>query len=110
MYYIYVFSGKIVPSKYLWVGNIPPDTKRRDLEHAFARYGQIKALDYSMGAPVAFVTYIDVEDAIKARSKLTGTTQILDGRIQRSESDSHHGRKKHGSISLIVRFFRWFSD
>ncbi len=90
----YIFSGKIVPSKYLWVGNIPDDIKRRDLEHAFARYGSIKALDYSTGDPTAIVTYIDIEDAIKARSKLIGTIQILDGRIIRTKSDSSYRGKK----------------
>jgi RNA-binding protein 15 len=82
--------GKIVPSKYLWVGNIPDDIKRRDLEHAFARYGSIKTLDYSTGDPTAIVTYIDIEDAIKARSKLIGTIQILGGRIIRTKSDSSY--------------------
>jgi RNA recognition motif-containing protein len=90
----YVFSGKIVPSKYLWVGNISVDIKRRDLEHAFSRYGVIKSLDYSTGDPTAIVTYMDVEDAIKARSKLMGAIQLLDGRIVRNESDSSYRGKK----------------
>ena len=88
---MYVFSGKILPSKYLWIGNIPLNTSRRDLEHACSRYGQIKTLDYSTGDAIAVVTYIDVEDAIKARSKLIGAIQILDGRIQRNESDLSRG-------------------
>jgi RNA recognition motif-containing protein len=93
---IYVFSGKIVPTKYLWVGNIPIDIKRRDLEHAFSRYGQIKTLDYSTGDPTAIVTYSDIEDAIKAREKLTGTIQLINGRVIRNESDasSRHGKKR----------------
>lgn len=96
---IYVFSGKIVPSKYLWVGNIPTNIKRRDFEHAFSRYGQIQTLDYSTGDPIAIITYIDIEDAIKARSKLNGTIQIIDGRVIRDESDtspsSRHGKNKN---------------
>ncbi|CAF4569241.1 unnamed protein product, partial [Rotaria socialis] len=56
---MYIFSGKIAPSKYLWVGNIPVEIKRRDLEHAFSRHGQIKSLDYSTGDPTAVITYCD---------------------------------------------------
>ena len=48
-------------------------------------------MDYSTGDAIAVVTYIDVEDAIKARSKLIGAIQILDGRIQRNESDLSRG-------------------
>jgi len=74
------------------------DIKRRDFEHAFSRYGQIQTLDYSTGDPIAIITYIDIEDAIKARSKLNGTIQIIDGRVIRDESDaspsSRHGKNK----------------
>ena len=93
--YIYIcFSGKTVPSKYLWIGNIPIGIKRRDLEHAFSRYGVIKSLDYSTGDLTAVVTYMDVEDAVRARSKLMGTIQIIDGRIVRNKSDlSYRGKK-----------------
>lgn len=106
----YIFSGKSVPTKYLWVGNIPIDMKRRDLEHAFSRYGQIKTLDYSTGDPTAIVTYMDVEDAIKARAKLTGTIQIIDGRVLRNESNgspsSDQGKeKKKGLIYKNKRVF-----
>ena len=94
---ICIFSGKIAPTKYLWVGNIPIDIKRRDLEHAFSRYGQIKTLDYLTGDPTAIVAYSDIEDAIKARAKLTGTIQLLSGRVVRNESEtsstSRHGKK-----------------
>ena len=75
---------------FLWIYN------RRDLEHAFARYGPVKSLDYSTGDPTAIVTYMDKEDAIKARSKVTGTIQIIDGRIIRNEFNtspsSHHSK------------------
>ena len=70
--------------------------QRRELEHAFARYGSVQSLDYSTGDPTAIVTYTDVEDAIKARSKLMGTIQILDGRIERNESDPSYRSKKMG--------------
>lgn len=90
---VYVFSGNILPSKHLWIGNIPSITSRRDLEHALSRYGQIKTLDYHTADPIAIVTYIDIEDAIKARSKLMGAIQIVDGRIQRNEPNSSRGNE-----------------
>ncbi len=100
---ICVFSGKLVPSKYLWIGNISADIKRRDLEHAFSRYGQIKTLDYSTGDPTAIVTYIDVEDAVKARAKLTGVIQIVDGQVIRNKSNtsSRQGKKTEFSLSKL---------
>lgn len=79
-------SGKIVPTNCLWVGNIPIDMKRRDLEQAFTRYGQIKSFDYANGDPIAIVSFNEIEDAIKARGKMTGVTRIVDGRKERTES------------------------
>lgn len=60
--------------------------KRRDLEDMFARYGQIKSFDYETGDPIAIVTFNDIEDAIKARGKMTGVTEINDGKKVRSDS------------------------
>ena len=82
------FSGKLVPSKYLWVGNISIDTKRRDLEHVFSRYGQVKTLNYNNGDPTAIVTYNDTEDAVKARAALLGTVKVISGRVFRDESNA----------------------
>lgn len=97
LYYIYV-SGKIVPTNCLWVGNVPMDMKRRELEQAFAHYGKIKSFDFSNGDPIAIVSYNEIEDAIKARAKMTGVTQIVDGRKVRTESgqsdSSRRGKKK----------------
>lgn len=62
------------------------DMKRRDLEQAFERYGQLKSFDYSNGDPTAVVSYSDIEHAIAARAKMTGVTQIVDGRKVRTES------------------------
>ena len=101
-----------MPSKHLWIGNIPSNTSRRDLEHALSRYGQIKTLDYPTGDSIAIVTYIDVEDAMKARSKLMGAIQILDGRIQRNEPNSSRGKEKKRTIDQIGFFVisRWSSN
>ena len=74
--------------------------KRRDLEHAFARYGQIKSLEYNNGDPTATVTYNDVEDAEKARARLIGAIQINGGRVIRHDSNvspsSRRGKMNDG--------------
>ncbi|CAF3628194.1 unnamed protein product [Rotaria socialis] len=95
--------GKIAPSKYLWVGNIPVEIKRRDLEHAFSRHGQIKSLDYSTGDPTAVITYCDIEDAIKARAKLSGTIKIIDGRPVLSETDTSPSSRRGFRIDYLDR-------
>lgn len=86
MQYVYI-SGKIVPTNCLWMGNIPIDMKRRDLEQTLTRYGPIKSFDYANGDPIAIVTYNEIEDAIKARGKMTGVTRIVDGRKERAEPE-----------------------
>jgi hypothetical protein len=72
--------------------------KRRDLEQAFTRYGQIKSFDYSDKDPTAIVAYNEIEDAIKARGKMTGVTEIVEGRKVRTESgqsdSSRRGKTK----------------
>ncbi|CAF0909369.1 unnamed protein product [Adineta ricciae] len=88
--------GKIVPTNCLWVGNIAMDMKRRDLEQAFARYGQLKSFDYSNGDPIAVVSYSDIEHAIAARAKMTGVTQIVDGRKVRTESGQSDTTRRAG--------------
>ena len=100
-------SGKIVPTNCLWVGNIPMNVKRRDLEQAFSRYGDFKSFDYATGDPAAIVTYNEIEDAIKARAKLTGVTQITDGRKVRSESghsdSSRRGKEREEIVDRGIR-------
>jgi RNA recognition motif-containing protein len=69
------------------VGNIPKSIKRRDLEHVFSRYGQVEKFDCKGGCPTANITYVDVEDAIKAREKLFGAVQLMSGQFVGNRSD-----------------------
>ncbi|CAF0881545.1 unnamed protein product [Rotaria sordida] len=98
--------GKIVPTKHLWVGNIPVNIKRHDLEHAFSRYGQIKTFDYSSGDPTAIISYSDIEDAIKARTKLNGTIKIVDGRVIHNEPDISSSSSSSRLAIAIMSCFR----
>ncbi|CAF0857761.1 unnamed protein product [Didymodactylos carnosus] len=68
--------GKVVPTTCLWVGNLHPQLKKRDLEREFAHYGQIKSIEFNTGDKQAYIVYNDVEDAIKARGKLLGSTKL----------------------------------
>ena len=102
MQYVYI-SGKIVPTNCLWVGNVPIDMKRRDFEQTLTRYGPIKSLDYANGDPIAIVTFNEIEDAIKARGKMTGVTRIVNGRKERAEvelSDSTRRGKTKQNVFL----------
>jgi hypothetical protein len=81
------------------------DMKRRDLEQSFTRYGQIKTFDYSNGDPTAIVTYNEIEDAIKARAKMTGVTQIVDGRKVRTESGQSDSTRR-GNKKKFFFFFK----
>ncbi|CAF1589469.1 unnamed protein product, partial [Adineta ricciae] len=78
---ILYISGRTGPSRHLWIGNLSKHAKRRDLEHAFSRYGPIEKFHCSFGNSSAIVTYVDVEDAIKARTKLSGAIQVTGGQI-----------------------------
>lgn len=85
---ILYISGRTGPSRHLWVGNLSKHAKRRDLEHTFSRYGPIEKFYYSFENSSAIVTYVDIEDAIKARAKLCGAIQVAGGQVISNHSDS----------------------
>uniref|UniRef100_A0A915K3H9 RRM domain-containing protein n=1 Tax=Romanomermis culicivorax TaxID=13658 RepID=A0A915K3H9_ROMCU len=56
----------------VYVGNLPPDVRQRDVEDLFSKYGKIGCIDLKnrKGPPFAFIEYEDkrdAEDAIKHR-------------------------------------------
>ncbi|KAI1715429.1 RNA recognition motif domain-containing protein [Ditylenchus destructor] len=58
----------------VYIGNLPPDIRSKDLEDLFAKYGKIQFVDLksrpSRGPPFAFVEYTDprdAEDAVRGR-------------------------------------------
>lgn len=88
--------------------------KRRDLEQSFSRYGKIKSFDFANGDPIAIVSYNEIEDAIKARAKMTGVSKIIEGRKVRTESgqsdSSRRGMKRKFHHNRILYFyFSWFT-
>jgi arginine/serine-rich splicing factor 1/9 len=65
-------SGNMKSDSRIYIGNLPPDIRSKDLEDLFYKYGKIKFIDLKnrKGPPFAFIEYEDkrdAEDAIKAR-------------------------------------------
>ncbi|KAG0250353.1 hypothetical protein DFQ27_009455 [Actinomortierella ambigua] len=60
----------------LFLGRLTPDTRSRDLEDIFAKYGRITRLDIKRGtnSDYGFVEYEDPRDADEAVHKLNGHT------------------------------------
>ena len=62
--------------KRIYIGNLPPDIRNKDIEDLFYKYGKIKFIDLKnrRGPPFAFVEFDDprdADDAVYARySKL----------------------------------------
>jgi len=56
----------------IYIGNLPPDARNRDIEDLFCKYGKIKYIDLKnkRGPPFAFIEFedpLDAEDSIKGR-------------------------------------------
>ena len=56
----------------IYVGNLPPDVRSKDIEDLFYKYGKIRFVDLKnrRGPPFAFVEYDDprdAQDAVRAR-------------------------------------------
>jgi len=62
----------------LWIGRIAPDTRSRDLEEVFGKYGRITRCDVKRG--FAFVEFEDDRDGDDALKDLDGT-EILGHRV-----------------------------
>lgn len=54
-------SGKSSESR-IYVGNLPPDIRSRDVEDLFSKYGKIQYVDLKnkKGPPFAFVEFDDI--------------------------------------------------
>jgi hypothetical protein len=83
------------------------DMKRRDLEQTLTRYGPIKSFDYANGDPIGIVAYNEIEDAIKARAKMTGVTQIVDGRKVRTESGQSDSTRRGKKLLFYIKFLQY---
>ncbi|TPX53560.1 hypothetical protein PhCBS80983_g06262 [Powellomyces hirtus] len=61
-----------IPTRSLWIGNIDPTLSPSDLLTLFSPFGPIESLRILPDKECAFVNYIRVEDAIRARDDMQG--------------------------------------
>ena len=67
-------GGRENPDGKVYVGNLPSDVSRSDLEDAFNRYGYLKSVWVARNPPgFAFVEFDDARDAKDACYDLDGT-------------------------------------
>ncbi|VEL23259.1 unnamed protein product, partial [Protopolystoma xenopodis] len=83
----------------IYVGNLPPDIKARDIEAIFSKYGNILEIDLKCrrGPPFAFIEFEDERDAADAVRERDGYT--YDGYALRVEFPRGGGglRKSFGN-------------
>ncbi|KAJ3004539.1 hypothetical protein HKX48_001170 [Thoreauomyces humboldtii] len=61
-----------IPTRSLWIGNIDPTLSPSDLLTLFSPFGPMESLRILPDKECAFVNYIHVEDAIRAREDMQG--------------------------------------
>ncbi|TPX53635.1 hypothetical protein SeMB42_g00654 [Synchytrium endobioticum] len=62
-----------IPTRSLWIGNIDTTISPADLLSLFAPFGVIESLRILTDKECAFVNYVRVEDAIRARDEMQGS-------------------------------------
>ncbi|KAF9155682.1 hypothetical protein BG015_009014, partial [Linnemannia schmuckeri] len=77
----------------LFLGRLTADTRSRDLEDLFAKYGRVTRLDIKRGtnSGYGFVEYEDPRDADEAVHKLNGT--VVNGNPIVVEFAKNNGRR-----------------
>lgn len=80
----------------IYVGNLPPDIRERDIEDLFYKYGDIKMIDLktTKGPPFAFVEFQDPRDASDSVKSRHGYD--YDGYILRVEFPRGDGARRGG--------------
>ncbi|KAJ3037841.1 hypothetical protein HK097_003368 [Rhizophlyctis rosea] len=61
-----------IPTRSLWIGNIDPALSPSDLLTLYAPFGPIESLRILPDKECAFVNYVRVEDAVRAREEMQG--------------------------------------
>ncbi|KAG0220000.1 hypothetical protein BGX33_010575 [Mortierella sp. NVP41] len=92
----------------LFLGRLTPDTRSRDLEDLFGKYGRVTRLDIKRGAisGYGFVEYEDPRDADEAVRKLDGT--VVNGRPIVVEFAKNNGHRAGDNECFKVR--HWARD
>ncbi|SNX81581.1 related to JSN1 - RNA-binding protein (pumilio family) [Melanopsichium pennsylvanicum] len=71
-------SPFVQPTRTLWIGHLRPTIASQDVLQAFSHYGPIETFRLVPEKGCAFVNYIDIADAIRAREDIVGR---LGGRL-----------------------------
>ncbi|XP_071848813.1 serine/arginine-rich splicing factor 1A-like [Apostichopus japonicus] len=79
----------------IYVGNLPPDIREKDISDVFYKYGEIANIDlkkntHGVGPPFAFVEFKDRRDAVDAKQAKDGFD--YDGYILRVEYPKSSGK------------------
>lgn len=79
----------------IYVGNLPPDIREKDISDIFYKYGEIATIDlkkntHGVGPPFAFVEFKDRRDAVDAKEGKDGFD--YDGYILRVEYPKSSGK------------------
>ncbi|KAJ2670305.1 hypothetical protein GGI25_005887 [Coemansia spiralis] len=69
-------SGDSVPTRSLWVGNVDPGLSSQDLIAIFGKYGRVESLRLLPDKECAFVNFLRVEDAIRAKEDMHSGARI----------------------------------
>ncbi|KAJ2716926.1 hypothetical protein H4R19_000325 [Coemansia spiralis] len=65
-----------VPTRSLWVGNVDPRLTSQDLVELFGKYGRVESLRLLPDKECAFVNFLRIEDAVRAREDLHAGARI----------------------------------
>ncbi|SPO19929.1 related to JSN1 - RNA-binding protein (pumilio family) [Ustilago trichophora] len=71
-------SPFVQPTRTLWIGHLRPTATSQDLLQAFSHYGTIETFRLVPEKGCAFINYVDVADAVRARDDIVGR---LGGRL-----------------------------
>ncbi|KAJ1727102.1 hypothetical protein LPJ61_004762, partial [Coemansia biformis] len=69
-------GGDGVPTRSLWVGNVDPRLTNQDLVELFGKYGRVESLRLLPDKECAFVNFLRIEDAVRAREDLHAGARI----------------------------------
>ncbi|KAG5447021.1 hypothetical protein CRM22_005823 [Opisthorchis felineus] len=80
----------------IYVGNLPPDVKTRDVENLFSKYGPIAEIDLKSrrGPPFAFIEFedeLDAADAVRGRDGYNFDGYALRVEFPRGGTASYNG-------------------
>lgn len=83
-------------SRSLWIGNLDPTITEAELRTEFEPFGKIESLRLLPTKECAFVNYVSIEDAVRAKERLQGTAlgnmiiRIGYGKLESNSNNSNN--------------------